>query len=173
MSATAVPDAQIATGQETPPSSPAGPVDDDAPIRLPPDRSMPRFLQTAWFGLSPLRFNLSAQREFGDVWQMSLLSRKDPFIATSHPDHVESLFKAKPDEAVSITGESPLRPILGGDSVLTSIGARHMRQRKLLLPAFHGDSVQRYVEMITSVAEREIDRWETGKPFALAPRMQA
>ena len=104
---------------------------------------------------------------------MALLSRKEPFVATSHPDHVESLFKAKPDEAPSITPDSPLRPILGGDSVLTSIGARHMRQRKLLLPAFHGEAVQRYVEMITAVAEREIDRWETGKPFALAPRMQA
>ena len=48
-----------------------------------------------------------------------------------------------------------------------------MRQRKLLLPAFHGEAVQRYVEMIADVARQEIDHWPLGEPFALAPRMQA
>ena len=48
-----------------------------------------------------------------------------------------------------------------------------MRQRKLLLPPFHGEAVQRYVQMIAEVAEREIDRWPSATPFALAPRMQA
>ena len=48
-----------------------------------------------------------------------------------------------------------------------------MRQRKLLLPPFHGEAVQRYTEMIAEAADREIDRWPTGRPFALAPRMQA
>jgi cytochrome P450 len=48
-----------------------------------------------------------------------------------------------------------------------------MRQRKLLLPPFHGEAVQRYTEMIAEAAEREIDRWPLGTPFALAPRMQA
>ncbi len=107
------------------------------------------------------------------MWQLQLISRKDPFVVTSHPDHVKSLLTAKPADAPSLTGESPLRPILGPNSVLTSVGPRHMRQRKLLLPPFHGEAVQRYVEMIAAVAEREIDRWPLDKPFALAPRMQA
>jgi cytochrome P450 len=120
-----------------------------------------------------MRSSLQARHELGDVWQMALLSRKEPFVVTTHPDHVKSLFKAKPADAPSLTGESPLRPILGPNSVLTSVGERHMRQRKLLLPPFHGEAVQRYVAMIGEVAEREIDRWPVGKPFALAPRMQA
>ena len=32
-----------------------------------------------------------------------------------------------------------------------------MRQRKLLLPPFHGEAIERYAEMITEAAEREID----------------
>src|SRR6201999_2962597 len=83
-----------------------------------------------------------------------------------------SLFPAKPEQAPSLTGESPLRPIVGPDSVLNLIGPRHMRQRKLLLPPFHGDAVKQYVEMIREVAEREIDRWESGRKFSLASRMQ-
>jgi len=73
----------------------------------------------------------------------------------------------------SLTAESPLRPIVGGDSVLTANGPRHLRQRKLLLPAFHGYAIERYVEMIREASEREIDSWPLNRPFALAPRMQA
>jgi cytochrome P450 len=155
------------------PPSPAGPVGHDTPIAMPPGIPLPRLLQGAGFGLRPLGFNLSNQRRYGDVWQMRLPTRADAFVVTGHPDHVKSLFTAKPDDAPSATGESPLRPILGPNSVLTLIGPRHMRERKLLLPPFHGEAVQRYVSMIAEVAEREIDRWKVGVPFALAPRMQA
>src|SRR5438067_2533385 len=156
-----------------PPPSPAGPLEASEPLALPPARELPRLLQTLRFGMRPMSFNLSARRELGDVWQVQLMSRAGQFVVTSHPDHVESLFKAKPEEAPSLTGESPLRPILGPNSVLTSVGDRHMRQRKLLLPPFHGEAVERYVRMISEVAEREIESWPTGEPFALVPRMQA
>jgi cytochrome P450 len=118
-------------------------------------------------------FNLGAHRRFGDAWTVRLPTRRGGFVVTCHPDHLESLLKAKPADAPSLTGESPLRPILGPNSILTSVGDRHMRQRKLLLPPFHGEAVARYVEMIAEVADREIDGWPVNQPFALAPRMQA
>ncbi len=120
-----------------------------------------------------MAFNLGNQRRFGDVWRIELPTRRGGFVVTSHPDHLESLLKARPDDAPSLTGETPLRPILGPNSILTSVGERHMRQRKLLLPPFHGEAVSRYVRMIEEVAEREIDGWPIDVPFALAPRMQA
>jgi cytochrome P450 len=153
--------------------SPAGPVDDGTPIAMPPAIALPKLVQGIGFGVRPLGFNLNNQRRLGDVWQMKLPTRSDPFVVTAHPDHVKSLFTAPPDDVPSGTGESPLRPILGPNSVLTLNGRRHMRERKLLLPPFHGDAVRQYVAMIREVAEREIDRWQVGVPFALAPRMQA
>jgi cytochrome P450 len=57
--------------------------------------------------------------------------------------------------------------------VLTLVGPQHLRQRRLLLPPFHGEAVERYAAMIAEAADREIDRWPVGEPFALAPRMQA
>jgi cytochrome P450 len=159
--------------ERTAPASPAGPVAEDIPLHPPPARAQRRIVQTVAFVLDPLGVNLRARAQVGDVWQIQLLSRKEPFVVTSHPDHVASLLKAKPDDAPSLTGESPLRPILGPNSVLTLVGERHMRQRKLLLPPFHGEAVQRYVEMIVEAANREIDGWRPGETFALAPRMQA
>jgi cytochrome P450 len=173
VSAVATPRAVQEERESYAPPSPAGPVGADLPIRMPPSRPGSRLLQTLNFGLRPFTTSLQAHAEHGDVWTAQLLSRDEPFVITCHPDHVESLFKAKPHDAPSLTGESPLRPVLGPNSVLTTVGERHMHQRKLLLPAFHGEAVQRYVEMIERVAEREIDSWPVGKPFALAPRMQA
>ncbi len=153
--------------------SPAGPVGDDEPVRLPPADGAPPLLQSVRAGVRPLSFNLRAHRRFGDVWRINILARREGFVVTCHPDHVRSLLKAKPDDAPSLTGESPLRPILGANSILTSVGARHLRQRRLLLPPFHGEAVQRYVAMIAEVAEREIERWPLGESFALGPRMSA
>jgi cytochrome P450 len=153
-------------------ASSAGPVD-GPPTAPPPGPAAAPLVQGLRFGLRPMSFHLANMRRFGDVWTLRLPTRRGGFIVTCHPDHLESLLRASPADAPSLTGESPLRPILGPNSVLTSVGDRHMRQRKLLLPAFHGAAVQRYVRMIAEVAEREIDAWPAGEPFALAPRMQA
>ena len=140
---------------------------------MPPAIGLPAVAQGLRFARRPLSFALASQRRFGDVWQLKAPTRAEPFVVTCHPDHVRSLLTADPADAPSLTGESPLRPILGPNSVLTSGGARHLRQRKLLLPAFHGEAVRRYEDTIADVARQEIDHWPVGEALALAPRMQA
>ncbi len=154
--------------------SPAGPIDASEATSLPapPTVPLPRLSQMLRFNQRQIEYVFGARRRLGDVFQMTTLL-PEPFVLTGHPDHVRSLFTAKPEQAPSLTGESPLRPILGTGSVLTAVGPRHMRQRKLLLPPFHGEAIERYTAMIASAAEREIDRWPLDRPFALAPRMQA
>ncbi|MEJ7786047.1 MAG: cytochrome P450 [Solirubrobacteraceae bacterium] len=160
------------TGGEAPPS-PAGPISAEEASALPAPPAVPlaRHLQVLRFNQRQIEFVFKADRHLGEVWGMR--AYRDDDTVTSHPDHVRSLFTAKPEEAPSLTGESPLRPIVGPNSVLTAVGPRHMRQRKLLLPPFHGEAIERYAEMISDAAEREIDRWPIGEPLALAPRMQA
>jgi cytochrome P450 family 135 len=155
-------------------ASPAGPIDEAelAGLRQPPPIPLPSLLQTLRFSQRQIEFVFRAHRELGEVFHFHGVVDGGP-VVTCHPDHVKSLFVAKPELAPSLTGESPLRPIVGPNSVLTAIGPRHMRQRKLLLPAFHGEAIERYVTMIEEATEREIDRWPIGRPFGLAPRMQA
>jgi cytochrome P450 len=156
------------------PASPAGPIDDGelGSLQAPPMIPLPRLVQLLRFNQRQIEFVFHARRKLGDVFRMRGMVRGDPVI-TSHPDHIRSLFTAKPELAPSLTGESPLRPIVGPNSTLTALGERHMRQRKLLLPSFHGKAVARYAEMIHDIAQREIDSWPVGRPMSLAPRMQA
>lgn len=48
-----------------------------------------------------------------------------------------------------------------------------MGDRRRILPAFHGECLERWDEMIVEVTERHVDEWPRGEPFALWPRMQA
>jgi cytochrome P450 len=138
----------------------------------PPAIPWPRLVQILWFGPHQWRFVFHHRRKFGDVWGARAYVRGRTAVIC-HPDHIRSLFKAPPDQVPTLAAESPLRPVLGPASVLTSNGPRHLRQRKLLLPPFHGEAIAQYERMISEVAERAIDRWPVGRPFALAPRMQA
>ncbi len=156
------------------PPSPAGPIEAAAldGLAFPPSVQLPRLAQSLRFNQRQIEFVFGARRRLGEVFRMHGATA-DAVVLTSHPDHVRSLFTAKPEQAPSLTGESPLRPIVGTQSVLTAVGPRHMRQRKLLLPPFHGEAIEAYTQMISEATEREIDRWQIGKPMSLAPRMQA
>jgi cytochrome P450 len=156
------------------PVSSAGPIEaaELAALATPPRIPLPRLIQMLRFNQRQIEFVFRARRELGEVFSMHGAT-EDAVTVTSHPDHVRSLFTADPELAPSLTGESPLRPIVGTESVLTAVGPRHMRQRKLLLPPFHGEAIEAYTQMISEATEREIDRWPVGEAMALAPRMQA
>lgn len=156
-----------------PPASAAGPIESDASELLtPPTVPLHRFHQLLQINQRQIEYMFRWRRQLGEVFRFQGLV-DDHVVVTSHPDHVRSLFTASPDLVPSLTAESPLKPIVGPNSVLTSNGPQHLRQRRLLLPAFHGDAIDNYVRMITEVTERELETWPLNKPFQLAPRMQA
>lgn len=152
------------------PPSPAGPVD-GVPLVAPPAIALPPVVQIARLLARPLPLLSKARRELGDVFVLRTPLEDRDLVMTSHPDHVRSLFTAPYEQVPSMTAESPLRPVLG-ESVLTANGARHMRQRRLLLPPFHGEAIAQYAAGIEALIHREIDTWVEGEPFPLAARMQ-
>jgi cytochrome P450 len=155
-------------------SSEAGPITEEelAGLPRPPAIPLPRPVQVLWFGQRQWDFVFRHRRKYGEVWGARGYVR-GRVAMTGHPDHIRSLFTAPPELVPTLAAESPLRPVLGPHSVLTANGPSHLRQRKLLLPAFHGEAIARYEQMIAQAAEREIERWPIGRPVRLAPRMQA
>jgi cytochrome P450 len=89
------------------------------------------------------------------------------------PEAVREIFTGDPSVFHAGEGNAgPLEPIVGQNSLLTLDGDAHIRQRKLMLPPFHGERIARYVEAMRTAAERELAKWPVGRPFALRPRMQ-
>jgi cytochrome P450 len=138
---------------------------------LPPGPSLPAALQTFYWVASPHVFMERCARAFGDCFT-ARFSQMGTVVFIARPELIKSIFSANRD--VLRAGEAnPLGPVLGDQSIILLDGEQHMRQRKLLLPPFHGERMQRYAEIIDELANREIDRWPIDKPFSLRPSMQA
>jgi cytochrome P450 len=58
-----------------------------------------------------------------------------------------------------------------GEGLLTSEGAFHLRQRRLVQPAFHKPRVASYAEAMIRAAHATRERWQAGMPFDLAAEM--
>ncbi|HWB69104.1 MAG TPA: cytochrome P450, partial [Solirubrobacterales bacterium] len=138
----------------------------------PPGTRMPASLQVLAYARAPLDFLIGFQRRYGDVFRISFPFYKD-LVYVADPMLVKRLFTAPAD--VLHAGEANatvLEPALGPHSVLTLDEEPHMRQRKLLLPPFHGERIERYGELMREVTLREMESWPVGEPFALRPHTQ-
>jgi cytochrome P450 len=94
-------------------------------------------------------------------------------VLVSDPESIQKVFTGNPDHLRAGEAGAIMRPVVGNESVLLLDGPPHLRQRKLLLPPFHGERMQRYGDVMREVTEREISTWPFGEPFAVWPRMQA
>jgi cytochrome P450 len=120
----------------------------------------------------PIRLLAHLRARYGDVFSVRFPSFPR-LVYVADPELVKRVFTG--DSRLFHAGEANamvLEPALGPYSVLTLDEDEHMRQRKLLLPPFHGESVRRYGEVIREIAEGEVERWPVGRAFALRPHAQ-
>jgi cytochrome P450 len=139
---------------------------------LPPGPTMPRLLQDVGWIARPLPWLERCRARYGDVFTLNI-AQEGPWVMLSHPDHVKQVFTGDPDVFHAGEANVVLRPVLGPHSVLLLDGAEHMTQRRLMLPSFHGERMQRYESLMTAVAEQEVSQWPAGEPFTLLTRMQS
>ncbi|MBI5103548.1 MAG: cytochrome P450 [Solirubrobacterales bacterium] len=140
-------------------------------LPLPHGPRMPRALQTLAWMKRPFPFVERARARYGDTFTMHI--GRDTFVVLSDPAHVKQVFTGDPGVFHAGEGNLILLPFLGEKSVLLLDDAAHLRQRRLLLPPFHGEKMRAHVGLMREVAEREVASWPTGVPFAVAPHMQA
>jgi cytochrome P450 len=111
------------------------------------------------------------RREYGETFTLRI-AQEPPWVVLTNPEDVKTVFRGDPAVLHAGEGNQILEPLLGSNSVLLLDDARHMRQRKLMLPPFHGERMQRHVETMAEAAREEIAKWPSGTPFALHPHMQ-
>ncbi len=139
--------------------------------QLPPRPDLSRFQMTAGFMLTPTRFLDACHARCGDYF--TLLPQADrKLVITADPAAVKQVFTGDPNLLHAGAGNIVLEPLLGPASVLLADGAEHIRQRRLLLPPFHGERMRAYGELMDEVAERHVARWPREGRFAVLPSMQ-
>lgn len=141
-------------------------------MSLPTGPSRPAALQTAAWVARPVPFMERCGRRYGDAFTVRL-AQVGTFVFTSDPESVKAVFRAGPDRLRAGQANVGLEPVVGSRSVLLLDGADHVRQRRLMLPPFHGQRLRGYEELIAEIARADIGGWPSGEALALQPRMQA
>jgi cytochrome P450 len=138
---------------------------------LPPGPKQPMALQTIGWWTRPSAFLERARARYGKRFTVRLLGGP-PFVIHSEPEHIKEIFSAAPDVLHPGEGAGILEPVVGQKSLILLDEGEHLEQRKLMLPAFHGEKMQRLSGLMADVAEREVAGWPTARPAALHPRLQ-
>jgi cytochrome P450 len=133
---------------------------------------MGRLPQTAIWSRRAQWLLEQSRARFGPMFSLKIAYEGD-WVVLSDPELVKQVFTGDPRVFHAGEGNQILRPILGDNSVLVLDEKKHIAQRKLLLPPFHGERMQAYGEKMSEIAAREIESWPTGVPYKLRPRMQA
>src|SRR5439155_2431651 len=138
---------------------------------LPPGPRMPAVLQTIGWWSRPTAFLERCRARYGRRFTIRLVGQS-PFVLLSDPDEINALFQAAPDVLNPGEGAHILEPVVGPNSVILLDEEPHLQQRKLLLPAFHGEQMQRLAGVMAEITRREVGSWPRGQAIALHPRLQ-
>jgi cytochrome P450 family 110 len=136
---------------------------------LPPG---PGLIATFGFVRNPFRFLDECARRYGD-WFTVRVPGVLPFVFTSDPAAVREVFLGDGDALHAGEANRPLGAFMGGRSSLFLDGAEHLRQRRLLLPAFHSEQVASHADAMRTAADYAIASWPIGQQFAIHPQMRA
>jgi cytochrome P450 len=139
---------------------------------LPPGPRMGRAAQTAIWARQAQWLLDQSRARFGRMFSLKIAYEGD-WVVISDPAQVKQVFTGDPKIFHAGEGNQILGPLLGENSVLVLDEKRHISQRRLLLPPFHGERMQSYAQTMTEISSREIDSWPSGEPYRLRPRMQA
>src|SRR5213082_3081921 len=141
-------------------------------MRLPPGPRAPGALQMAGFFRDPIRFLKRCHARYGDAFT-TRFPGLGHVVYLADPADAKQVFTGSP--ALFHAGEANARwlePVLGPTSIMNIDESEHLRQRRLLLPPFHGDRIRRYEEIVVEVATREIESWPVGEPFSMLAATQ-
>jgi cytochrome P450 len=139
---------------------------------LPPGPPYPSLIQGIGLWSRPLAFLERCRARYGKRFTVRF-PLTPPFVAITEPDQVKEIYTAPPEVLHPGEGARVLEPVVGRNSVILLDEGAHMEQRKLMLPAFHGERMERLADLVAEVTENEVETWPRDRQISLHPRIQS
>jgi cytochrome P450 family 135 len=141
------------------------------PLQPPPGPDANVLAQTVAFHRDPLEFLRRQREEFGDVFQIRLLTARPTFVVTE-PEAVEALLGADPERARAGEARRAVLPFASNRSVFGGDADAHRAARARIAPAFAPEVIDSRRDAIVAIAERHASEWPLGRPFRLLSRLR-
>jgi len=119
-------------------------------------------------GRDPIAFFNNLARTYGDIVSYRMGGEQMFFV--NDPQHIKDILVTNNKSFMKGRGLQRAKRILG-EGLLTSEGAIHLRQRRLMQPAFHRDAVAGYGAAMVTYADRMRSGWTDGAALDIAAEM--
>jgi cytochrome P450 len=121
----------------------------------------------------PMTFMEACAQRYGDLFTVRLGVNLPPYVFASNPQTLQEILTGD-SKQYDAPGEvnQIVKPIVGQYSMFLLSGARHQRERQLLMPPFHGERMRTYGDLIGDITEQVSSQWQIGQPFCLRDSMQ-
>jgi cytochrome P450 len=138
-------------------------------IKLPPGPKLSFFDQLLYRpGRSPLEFFPMLARIYGDLAAFRMGGETVVFV--NHPHHIKDILVTNNRKFIKGRGLESAKRVLG-QGLLTSEDPVHLRQRRLIQPAFHRERVESYGATMVDYAARVRQEWTEGREIDVAQEM--
>ncbi|MBD2095321.1 cytochrome P450 [Trichocoleus sp. FACHB-591] len=140
------------------------------PSPLPNPVNTPAWWQLLNWIADPIQFQQKYSQQYGDMFTLRLGSLGRP-IVVGNPQAIQDIFSQ--DAKFDIGRANAIaEPLIGRNSLMLMDGDRHRRERKLLMPPFHGERLQTYAQQICLITEQVASQWHVGQTFVARTAMQ-
>lgn len=119
----------------------------------------------------PLDYLEECAKKYGDTFKLNLMGLP-PFTVVSNPQGNEEIFSVDAKKFDVGRTNNLVAGLLGDNSLVLLDGATHRRQRKLMMPPFHGEKVKSYAETICQITNKVANSWQEKETFIAQKAMQ-
>ncbi|PAX49059.1 cytochrome P450 [Brunnivagina elsteri] len=113
----------------------------------------------------PIGFQQKYSQKYGDIFSMRLAGLGS-YVLIGNPQAIQEIFSQDSKFNVG-RGNKLAEPLIGKNSLMLMDGDRHRRERKLLMPPFHGEKIKTYGEQICLITEQITNQWQIGQTFVV------
>lgn len=113
------------------------------------------------FRRDTLKFIHDAAKEYGDVVHFRFGPKRHVYML-NNPDMIKEVLVTKQANFRKAKGLQVARAVVG-DGILTSEGKKHIRQRRLMQPAFHRDRIAGYGDAMVRQGVELMEDWKDGE----------
>ncbi|MEQ9548223.1 MAG: cytochrome P450 [Coleofasciculus sp. G3-WIS-01] len=113
---------------------------------------------------NPLDYMDAAGQRYGDIFNAPVIGNHSCLLFVSHPQALQQIF-TNDTKQFTAPPNRLLQPIVGDHSIFVLEGDRHRRERKLLMPPFHGERIRTYGTLICDLTDKVMRQLRPGQTF--------
>ena len=137
----------------------------------PKAKGLRRMFRVLHLILQPTEYMEKSVQRYGSMFQIGSESAS-PLVYVGEPEVVKEIFALDSDRVVTGQGNGVLETMVGKHSILLLDGDPHRRQRKLLMPPFHGEQLRAYAQLICDITRQVSAQWQPGQTVVARPPIQ-